>query len=303
MNQAGRARQPGLPFRDPAPPSGVRHRGRRGRGSGVSGTATSRRARVLLARARRQAASAIAGRGPEQSPERRAADAAAYWRDGGDERWDSNSHFRDSAAFADDGALWERMGQEHLELVRTAARAAAWSWDAPRVVDWGCGGGANAAAVAPHASELVLVDLSARTLTEAAAQVAAVSDVATAQVVVDVDTPEAALDRISGCDLFLCFYVLELVPSQEHGARILRVAAEAMAPGALAVLQFKYDDGRPTSRPRRRDYVRNLADMTTYGIADFWALVESVGLRPVLVTLVPENELDRRYAYLAAVKP
>ncbi|MCH1868077.1 methyltransferase [Nocardioides sp. CFH 31398] len=269
----------------------------------MPGTSTARRARGLYDLARRQVASAIAGRGPEQSPERRAADAAAYWRAGDDERWSSNSHFRDSEAFSDAGSLWERMGREHLDLVRTAARAAGWTWDAPRVVDWGCGGGANAAAVAPHAGELVLVDLSARTLAEAAAQVAAVADVPTTQVVVDVDAPEAALDRVAGCDLFLCFYVLELVPSQEHGARILRVAAEALAPGGMAVLQFKYDDGRPTSRPHRRDYVRHLADMTTYGIADFWTLVEACGLRPVLVTLVPENELDQRYGYLAAVKP
>ena len=76
-------------------------------------------------------------------------------------------------AFADDQDLWRRVGTEHLEIVRTAARACGWTWSSPRVVDWGCGGGANAVAVAPHAGELVLVDLSARTLEECARQVAA----------------------------------------------------------------------------------------------------------------------------------
>jgi len=37
--------------------------------------------------------------------------------------------------------------------------------------------------------------------------------------------------------------------------------------------------------------------MTTYRIDAFWALTEACGLRPELVHLVPENELDGRYAY------
>ncbi|WP_299052337.1 class I SAM-dependent methyltransferase [uncultured Nocardioides sp.] len=266
-------------------------------------TDVSTRVRGLVDRARREVASVVAGRGPAQSPTRRAADASAYWRDGDDDRWASNSHFRDSDAFADDASLWGRVGREHLELVRVAARAAGWTWDSPRVVDWGCGGGSTAVAVAPEARELVLVDLSARTLAECARQVAATADTPTVQVEVDVDAPEAVAGQVAGCDLFLSFYVLELVPSQEHGARILRVAAEALVPGGLAVVQFKYDDGHRASRPRRRGYAQNLADMTTYTIPDFWALAESVGLRPVTLTLVPENELDRRYAYLAALKP
>lgn len=240
---------------------------------------------------------------PAQSTGRRAADAASYWRTERDSHWRSNSHFRDSPAFADDPDLWRRIGSEHLELVRMAARATGWVWESPRVVDWGCGGGANAVAVAPHAGDLVLVDLSATTLEECARQVGAACDTPVTTVVADVDDPEAVLDQVAGCDLFLCFYVLELVPSREHGARLLRLAARSLRPGGLAVVQFKYDDGASTSAPRHRDYVRHLANMTTYPIPDFWQLAVDVGLEPRLLTLVPANELDQRYAYLAMTKP
>lgn len=240
---------------------------------------------------------------PAQSPRRRAADASSYWSRERDQHWRSNSHFRDSSAFADDPDLWWRVGLEHLEIVRAAARACEWSWGAPRVVDWGCGGGANAVAFAPHAREMILVDLSKDTLDECVRQVRSVCETPVVEVEVPVDAPEAALDRTRGCDLFLCFYVLELVPSPDHGARILEVAARSLAPGGMAVVQFKYDDGGRTSGPFRRDYVRHLANMTTYRIPDFWQLAIAAGLRPRILTLVPSNDLDKRYAYLAMTRP
>lgn len=171
------------------------------------------------------------------------------------------------------------------------------------MVDWGCGGGANAVATAPSAGEMVLVDLSDETLEECRRRVGEVSDTPVTTVRIAVEDPEAAAERVAGCDLFMCFYVLELVPSQEHAARILRIAAEALVPGGLAVVQFKYDDGALTSTSRHRGYARHLAHMTTYAIPDFWQLAVDVGLRPRMLTLVPENELDRRYAYLAMTKP
>lgn len=240
--------------------------------------------------------------GPRQSDARLAAESRAYWTTVEDETWRSNSHFRDAAAFADDPSLWRRLGEDHRRMVDDLAAGAGWSVPNPRVVEWGCGGGANAVAFAPHASEMVLVDLSERTLEEARQQVAAACDTPVRTVRVDVDDPLSAVPRVGTCDLFLCFYVFELVPSPEHGRRILQAAAAALEPGGLAVVQFKYDDGRRGSGSRRRHYTRALAAMTTYAIPDFWAMAEECGLRPRLLTLVPRNELDRKYAYLAMTR-
>lgn len=99
------------------------------------------------------------------------------------------------------------------------------------------------------------------------------------------------------CDVFLCFYVLELVATPEYGERILHIARDLLAAGGLALIQIKYNDGRWRTRPRRRGYRTGLAEMTTYPIHGFWELADSCGLKPELVQLVPRNELDQRYAY------
>lgn len=240
----------------------------------------------------------LASAGATQSEARISTDSQAYWGSPGSQTWRSNSHWRDAKPFVDNG-LWRRMGEQHLALFDRGARAVGFSrpWD--RVVDWGCGGGANAVHFAPRAGELVGVDISEDTVRECGAQVAAVCDTPHRPITVDVATPETALDEIGPgtCDVFLCCYVLELAPSPEYGARLLRIARDLLAPGGAALMQIKYSDGRWRARPRRRAYRSGLAEMTTYPIHEFWQLAQGCGLTPETVELVPKNELDERYAY------
>lgn len=117
-------------------------------------------------------------------------------------------------------------------------------------------------------------------------------------VAIDVADPEAAVPQIGGgCDIFLSFYVFELIATPEYGERLLRIAHQVLAPGGLGLIQIKYDTGGWRTRSRRRSYRRRLAEMTTYRIDEFWKLAVRCGLTPKAVTLVPVNELDRRYAY------
>ncbi|WP_017985561.1 methyltransferase domain-containing protein [Amycolatopsis methanolica] len=103
--------------------------------------------------------------------------------------------------------------------------------------------------------------------------------------------------------MFLCLYVFEVLPTPEYGERILRLAHRMLAPGGLALIQIKYDEGRWLTRPRRRSYRTGPAQMTTYAIPEFWKLAARVGLRPEAIELVPENELDERYAYFFLTRP
>lgn len=238
---------------------------------------------------------ALATAGAAHSQARIAAHAQAYWRSPDSAGWRARSHWR--GGLADD--LWSRTGAQHLDMFRRGARAVGFDrpWD--RVVDWGCGGGANAVPFAPHARELVGVDISHETVTECGRQVAAVCATPYRPLVVDVTDPEAAVDRLGAgtCDVFLCLYVLELVPTPEYGARLLRIARDLLASGGAALVQTRYSDGRWSTRPRRRGYRHGVADMTTYPIHVFWELAVRCGLRPELIELVPSNELDERYAY------
>ena len=242
--------------------------------------------------------------GLAQSDDRIVADAQAYWESpSSSHRWRSDSHWRGSSVF-DGTDLWDRVGAHHLELFDRMSRLVGPERPLGTVLEWGCGGGANAVAFAPRCAAFVGVDISRDSIDECAAQMAASTDTPFQGVVVDVSEPEAALTHLTGpCDLFLCVYVFELITSQEYGARLLRIAHSALIPGGLAFVQIKYGTGSFWTRSRRRSYRTALADMTTYRIDEFWQLAESCGFRPEGVHLMPHTDLDHNYAYFLLSKP
>lgn len=103
---------------------------------------------------------ALASVGVRQSESRISADAQDYWARPVDDKWHGHSHWRDSSAF-DGGDLWDRIGAEHLSLFLDGAAMSGFDRPWGRVVDWGCGGGANAVHFAPRAEEFIGVDISA----------------------------------------------------------------------------------------------------------------------------------------------
>ncbi|WP_255621821.1 cyclopropane-fatty-acyl-phospholipid synthase family protein [Pseudonocardia sp. DSM 110487] len=223
-----------------------------------------------------------------------------YWTESHHGR---GSHWKSTARFAE-GDLWTRIGVRHLGMLRRAARLLDAEPAFGRVVEWGCGGGANAVQIAPVAREFIGVDVSSESLQECARQVTARCDTPFRPVLVDVRDPEAALrDITEPCDVFLCVYVFELIPSPAYGERILHIAQELLAPGGLALVQIKYDTGAWRTRPRRLSYRFSPGNTTTYPIHDFWELAVRCGFEPRYVELVPEDELDERYAYFVMMKP
>lgn len=229
-------------------------------------------------------------------------DAQHYWTDPSSNRWRSDSHWRDSEVFTETDK-WDAIGLAHLELFDRLSRTVNRTEPIRGVVEWGCGGGANAVTFAPRGSSFTGVDVSQESLDECARQVEGVTSVPFRPVLVDVADPEGAVPHLlDPCDLFICLYVFELIPSQEYGARLLRIAQEILAPGGLAFIQIKYDTGDYRTQPRLRSYRTAVADMTTYRIDAFWSLAEACGFRPEMVYLVPRNNLDERYAYFLLSK-
>jgi hypothetical protein len=234
--------------------------------------------------------------GFRHSPERLEHDAADYWSTGeGSASWRSNSHWRGGTI---DDSLWSSIGADHLDLWRMFAAAVGQKPERDRIVEWGVGGGANAVHFAPIAGEFVAVDVAQASLDECERQVRAVTSTPFVPVLVDVATPESAIaSSPAPCDLFLCFYVLELVPTQDYGLRIVKIAEQMLADGGLAVIQTKYSTDRLETKSRNRRYTRHVANMTTYRIDEFWSAAKGCGLEPLLISLVTENALDERYAY------
>lgn len=234
-----------------------------------------------------------------QSEDRIVADAQTYWSNPDAKRWSGNSHWRESDAF--EGDLWRRMGVEHLEMFDRGARAAGFDRLLDRVVDWGCGGGGNAVAFASRCKEIVGVDVSSESLAECARQLAD-QPASFRPVQIDVAAPEEALVEVGEVDAFVSYYVLELVPTPAYGLRLMKLAFDMLAEGGMAHVQIKYATSRLATRSRGRNYVRGQAQMATYEVPAFWEAMQRVGFTPVMVELVPRNELDERYAYFTLVK-
>ncbi len=223
--------------------------------------------------------------------------AARYWSGRADDRFRLNSHWRDGIK---DDDRWLAIGRPHLELWDRCAAFAGLDANPRRIVEWGCGGGANAVHFAARCERFVGVDVSQATLDECGRQMEREGwgDRFT-PVLAGVEAPEVAADGIGGCDLFLCLYVLELVPGPAYVGRLLRLARSMLAPGGAALVQVKYETRDPATRGRRWAYRLNLANTTTFRIEDFWQLCRDCGLEPRCCVLVPEQPIvgDERYAY------
>lgn len=232
-----------------------------------------------------------------------AADAQAYWR-GDHSILPQYSHWRGAGVFDDDDR-WRRMGQRHVELYRRLARMAGKPEQIGTIVEWGCGGGANAVPFAGLSSTFVGVDVSRTSLEECGRQLAAVGFEDYVPVEIDVADPERALDALPGpADVFLCTYVFEVLPSVEYGFRVLRLAHRLLADDGAALIQIKCTDGSWETRPRPFSYRRNVTQITTYSLEQFWTEAQRIGFTPLAVTLVPHDELtgDLHYAYVLMVK-
>ncbi len=234
--------------------------------------------------------------------------AGRYWSAGTDGRFRGNSHWRGEGGLGSEA--WERIGDRHVNLYRRFAAFAGVEPTPRHVVEWGCGGGANAIPFARLAEQFVGVDVAASSLAECRSQLEAegLAERFTS-VEAAVDDPEAAAREVLGsagpCDLFLCVYVFELVPGPAYVTRLLRIARDLLAPGGAALVQFKYATADWRSRPRRWAYRLNLANMTVLHVEQFWRMAEEAGLTPQAMTLVPQDRLvgDERYAYALLTKP
>jgi SAM-dependent methyltransferase len=201
--------------------------------------------------------------------------------------------------------MWSDIGHRHAELLREALTATGRDTrQLGRVVEWGCGGGAVAAEIAPMATEYVGVDVTGDVLEECARQVEVRCRAPFRPVLIDLPEPESALEQLTEpCDAFLCIHVFELLPGPAYGERVLRIAQRLLRPGGLALVQIKYDTGAWRTRPRRLSYGFSPGSMTTYPIHAFWELTQRCGFEPRHVRLVPKDEVDERYAYFVLVKP
>lgn len=233
--------------------------------------------------------------------DKRVRDSQRFWNDPRKGDLKALMHWRGEGPFSDE-EVWFDLGRCHREMLERAARWAELELPVEGIVEWGCGGGMNAVAIAPLASRYYGVDLNEESLEECVRQVEAESAGLCVPVLIDAGTPEDAVARIDApCDLFFSSYVFELIPTPAYGLRIMQIAHDLLRPGGVALVQVRYHSGIGLVSESRSAYERNWVSSTSYTIDGFWQSCEEVGFEPMYVTLVPvQPELDEsRYAYFA----
>jgi len=228
-----------------------------------------------------------------------------FWNDFARPERAQEAHWRGHGPFVDD-AVWLKLGRNHLELLQQVLHSQGRTLSAGRVVEWGCGGGMNAVHFARGAQRYYGVDLSAATLQECARQLAHEQLDGFVPVLVDANQPRAALPVIGApCELFICTYVFELLPSVGHALELLQLAWELLAPEGVALVHFRSTGAAVTSRSRPWGYEENMAHNVTFTLPDFRAACEGLGfvvLGVHTVASVPELN-EKNYAYVVLLKP
>ncbi len=257
----------------------------------------------LLRALYRRAAAAAPLVGIRQSPRRIADAAQRYWTT---DALDAPhmSHWRGEGGLTD--GQFDDMGRCNALRFEMAARALAFPTSDLRILEWGCGGGTNLAALADRARHLIGVDINDDSLQRTAKELDERSPgVPFTPIRVDVPTPDTALTALDEpVDLVVCVNVMELVPDPAYGLHLISLFNEALRPGGMAFVQIRYREATLRSRPAGAFYRANITRMTSYAVAEFWTACERLGLHPSYVTLHPEEDvIGERYAYFVLTRP
>ena len=227
--------------------------------------------------------------GDDSSAETVHQEITTVWESHDDEQYrQDQSHWRGVGRWNEQ--KWAELGHAVVQRMEELHHAAGREWnaaDAPVLLEWGPGGGANLHAMADRVGPIYGVDISAKNLEETARVLAERPGSSFVPVLLDGE-PGAVIDAIDRpVDLFLSTAVFQHFPSREYGAEVLRVVRRVMSPGGLGYVQIRFDDGKERYRPKSlAEYRERHITATSYSLSDFWALLVDSGFKPLQIAHV-----------------
>jgi 2-polyprenyl-3-methyl-5-hydroxy-6-metoxy-1,4-benzoquinol methylase len=229
-----------------------------------------------------------------------AADNQDYWtRDYSNPNLAQDAHWKNNGRF-EDHQRWLDLGKEHLDLIVNFSSIIKLQLPVKQIVEWGCGGGANAVHLAPLTEKFIGIDITSESLVECNKQVLEIGCKNFHPILINSSTPESVLrDEINEVDLFICTYVYELFPSPTYGLTVLKLANKMLKAEGVALVHIRYNDGKTGLRSKRWGYKLHPYVMTTYTIEEFWEKSKELGFEPLGIHLKPQQPLvnDHNYAY------
>lgn len=247
----------------------------------------------------------VNGLGYQQSEIKIQSDAMSFWENHPTSHYGVISHWRGHGIFEHDDERWLSIGRRHRAIFQRLSTVASTRLPSPcRILEWGCGGGANAVEFGKIADQFVAVDISPKSIAECMHQMRLHGLQNGIGVVADIHQPEEAVRSIEPVDVVICTYVFELLPTREYAIRLLRLFLQSLRPGGLALIQIRYATANKSTQGRKWGYQFGFAKMVAFFIEEFWQVAAQAGFRPVCIELLPMDEtvFDERYAYFLLEK-
>jgi len=227
-------------------------------------------------------------------------DNQKYWnRDYSNPILAQDAHWKNFGKF-EDHQQWLNLGKEHLDLITTYSSALNVRFPVKQVIEWGCGGGANAIHFAPKTEKFIGIDITTESLDECNKQILNIGLNNFVPLLINASSPESVLNsQIKNADIFICTYVYELFPSPEYGIKVLKLANELLKENGIAFIQIRYNNGKRLRKSKKWGYFNHPYSMTTYTLEEFWEKSKVCGFEPLGIYLKPHQPLvnDNCYAY------
>lgn len=209
------------------------------------------------------------------------------------------AHWKNNGVF-EDNQIWHDIGKEHLDLILNYSSVLNIQFPVKQIIEWGCGGGANAVHFAPLTEKFTGIEITPESLIECNKQVLEGGFNNFHPILIDASAPESVLnEQISEADLFICTYVYELLPSPAYGLSVLNIANKMLKDEGIAFIQIRYSDGKNGIKPKRWGYKFHASYMTSYSLEEFWEYSKEFGFEPLGLYLKPLQPLvhEQCYAY------
>lgn len=227
--------------------------------------------------------------------------AADVWEGHEDEEYRRDqSHWRGHGRWKDT-ARWAGIGQatvKELELAASYVGSAELLDGGATILEWGPGGGTNLHALSSRAKQLVAVDISAKNLEESGRVLAEEGFDRFLPIHLTAE-PSSIHDVLPpSIDVFVSTAVFQHFPSKEYGREVLEVVSAHMRPGGIGYVQIRYDNGTRKYAPKTlAEYKAKHITATSYRLDEFWDLLDSVGLQPLLIRNLRTANNYARYLF------
>tara|TARA_Y100000588_G_scaffold394663_1_gene516395 strand:+ start:6103 stop:6906 length:804 start_codon:yes stop_codon:yes gene_type:complete len=229
------------------------------------------------------------------SQERLIQDSVDVWehnKDAGATALVSGSHWLNQGGGWTD-RVWREYGESHLEMMRDGLTLAGRTSPIRSVVEWGSGGGSNAAAIGPNVDRYFGVDISQSNLDECVRRTEDLGLKNFEPIHIPAPYPEEVLKQIDSVDFFLSTAVYQHLPGRSYARRVTDIAMRLLADDGLALINIRYSNLKRQNRNWRRSYKKHADSFNHYTVWEFQQEMEESGMEIMEIHMQPIT----RHAY------